>query len=368
MIQSRIPLSRRTGAFSMLELLLVLAVVSILAALLFPAFARMRDQRAETDLTTSQQIFQTYFLYAADYDNGTAEPGARLRPYLVPSSHLPDQGFLSPGAPQHLRRFGYLNPNLAGGNNLLSWGHGPIMVSASVTAIFWGTQWNTPAFVLDKISGVDAWYQGEGGSKFSQSVNEYKGSNGQVGGALAYSGHYIDLSTAPTTGDNNKQISDEVCRMIGDQVATNGTGYYPVYIDQPVAASSGYLAWHDGAVCNGRTIQYAFFYDMTGIDIAQQVYPKKKAPNHSSQLTTLAYAMGHELSEARSDPQPSSGWSSNQLGENGDACAWAITPNIVTFTNGTQWLLQGNWSNKAYLTGTGYANSNGDKGCYMGPN
>jgi len=33
---------------------------------------------------------------------------------------------------------------------------------------------------------------------------------------------------------------------------------------------------------------------------------------------------------------------------------------------GTQWKIQGEWSNNAYNTGTGYPNSSGQKGCLDG--
>ena len=39
---------------------------------------------------------------------------------------------------------------------------------------------------------------------------------------------------------------------------------------------------------------------------------------------------------------------------------------LVTFSNGTQWKIQGEWSNAAYTAGTGYPNSSGQKGCLSG--
>ena len=38
----------------------------------------------------------------------------------------------------------------------------------------------------------------------------------------------------------------------------------------------------------------------------------------------------------------------------------------VTFPNGSRWKLQGEWSNAAYTTGTGYPNSSGQRGCLDG--
>jgi hypothetical protein len=38
----------------------------------------------------------------------------------------------------------------------------------------------------------------------------------------------------------------------------------------------------------------------------------------------------------------------------------------LTLTNGSQWKIQGNWSNYAYNSGTGYPSSSGLKGCIDG--
>ena len=39
---------------------------------------------------------------------------------------------------------------------------------------------------------------------------------------------------------------------------------------------------------------------------------------------------------------------------------------LVTLSNGSQWKVQGNWSNTAFTAGTGYANRSGQKGCLSG--
>jgi hypothetical protein len=39
---------------------------------------------------------------------------------------------------------------------------------------------------------------------------------------------------------------------------------------------------------------------------------------------------------------------------------------LVTFKNGIQWKIQGEWSNNAYNTNIGYPNSAGQNGCLAG--
>jgi hypothetical protein len=74
----------------------------------------------------------------------------------------------------------------------------------------------------------------------------------------------------------------------------------------------------------------------------------------------------HELAEARSDPASPGAWYDSSGAENGDKCAWTFGAPLVNFTNGTQWKLQGEWSNAAYSAGRGYPNSAGQRGCLSG--
>jgi hypothetical protein len=40
----------------------------------------------------------------------------------------------------------------------------------------------------------------------------------------------------------------------------------------------------------------------------------------------------------------------------------------VTFSDGTNWKIQGNWSNYAFSNNLGYANKSGQHGCIDGTN
>ena len=81
----------------------------------------------------------------------------------------------------------------------------------------------------------------------------------------------------------------------------------------------------------------------------------------------MANVSGHELSEARTDPR-NGGWYDSSGAENGDKCAWTFGSPDLSFSNGSIWKIQGNWSNKAYDGNTGYPNSSGQNGCIDGGN
>lgn len=61
-------MTKRAG-FTLIELLVVIAIIAILAAILFPVFARAREQARQTVcVSNSRQIGTALMLYSQDYD------------------------------------------------------------------------------------------------------------------------------------------------------------------------------------------------------------------------------------------------------------------------------------------------------------
>jgi prepilin-type N-terminal cleavage/methylation domain-containing protein len=72
---------RRSNAFTLLELLVVIAIIAILAAILFPVFAQAREKaRQAACLSNMKQIGIGLIMYASDYDS------------QYPPSQLPSSG------------------------------------------------------------------------------------------------------------------------------------------------------------------------------------------------------------------------------------------------------------------------------------
>ena len=143
---------------------------------------------------------------------------------------------------------------------------GKIMPTVVSKAIFWGTSWANASFAGDKISGIDIWYTGHDGSNYAKTVDEYTGTNGQVGSnGLTHQGHVVDTSTA----SGGIAYIDNSCRGVqADQRwkhrrGSNGNGYYPVYSDVK-RGNAGYCAWHSVGTCNGTPVQFAFFFNLDG--------------------------------------------------------------------------------------------------------
>ena len=61
--------ARRRQTFTLIELLVVIAIIAILAAILFPVFARAREQARKTAcLSNLKQIGTALLMYCQDYD------------------------------------------------------------------------------------------------------------------------------------------------------------------------------------------------------------------------------------------------------------------------------------------------------------
>lgn len=238
---------------------------------------------------------------------------------------------------------------------LMTYHGGKIMPVANTEAIFWGLGWNSNPG--DKITGMDSWYQGFGNSTYAAASNEYTGTNGQVTSTSNYAGHVVDGS-ASSGGGNTSAILAEVCKVIRNP-DTSGNGYYAVYSDTK-RGGANYCAYHSAGTCGGVSLQFAFFFNVDGDSGCSS---GDTSGLHSEGLSAIANTSAHELSEARSDPSKPGAWYDGSGQENGDKCAYIYPSSLVTFSNGSRWKVQGEWSNHAYSAGTGYPNSSGQKGC-----
>ncbi len=248
-----------------------------------------------------------------------------------------------------------------GSSPLMTYHGAKILATANTQVILLGSQLERIAVLCGRtrLPAWISWYNGFSLSDYAKASDEYTQSDGtHVGPSSSYLGHIVDTSTA-TGGSKTSAILAEVCKVVSPD--TTGNGYYAVYTDVKRGHAS-YCAWHSAGSCGGVPVQFAFFFDLDG-DAGCD--PADTSGLHSQGLAALANVSGHEFSEARTDPSLAA-WYDSSGSENGDKCAWTFGAPLVTFTNGVQWKIQGEWSNAAYSAGTGYPNSSGQKGCLSG--
>ena len=225
----------------------------------------------------------------------------------------------------------------------LTWHGGRVQHgTTNVYPIYWGSSWTSPG---DKITGLKTFYSGVGGSMYANTNTEYNDGSGNVSSSVSFASDVTDLSAAPSRAPSTTDVLNEVAKLYPQPIAY---AYYPVYIDQP-RGNAGYCAWHSSGTIGGVPVQFAFFFKL---DNDPGCDPQSSAP-HSQGLNALANVTGHELSEMLTDPQLNA-WFDSAGSENADKCAWTFGSSLLTFRNGSQWKIQGNWSNAAYNRGAGY--------------
>jgi hypothetical protein len=239
-----------------------------------------------------------------------------------------------------------------GGSPLLLNHGGTVLTNAKTEAIFWG-DWSSPQ---DKVSGLDSFFAGLGGSNFAATSDEYVGTNGQVTSTSTYLGHVFDTSAAPRKALTTAQALAEVCKVVP---TPDPYAIYFLYTSTG-AGSATYCSWHASGTCgNGMPVLVAYMPNLDGIAGCD---PGDTTSGHSQGLAALANQTSKVFSGARTNPRQSTWYdSSNQ--ENGDKCAWSFPPSLDTLSNGSTWKLQMEWSNAAYTAGTGRNNLSGQPGC-----
>src|SRR5689334_6607708 len=113
------------------------------------------------------------------------------------------------------------NPNASpfgGGNGRspnLTYHNGPILTTTTVKPIFWGTKWADSTYVDDKITGLNKFYMGVGGTDYAKTNTEYTSTTSQVTATVASGTPLVDSTAGPTKAPATSTILSEVCKMIG---------------------------------------------------------------------------------------------------------------------------------------------------------
>ena len=228
---------------------------------------------------------------------------------------------------------------------------GNVMITPTSYSIFWGS------YGTDIQSGMATFFNGFSGSSIANDSDEYYGTtNGYVSGKTVNGAVYQDSTTPPKRALSTSGAVAEACKISNNNPDPNGL--YFIFTSTG-AGHVSYCAWHSWGTCsNGAQVQVAYMPNISGISGCN---PNSTVSGQSEGLAALANVTSHEYSEAITDPR-GTGWTDSSGAENGDKCAWSFHNN-VTFSNGSVWKLQMEWSNNAYNSGTGYANTSGQLGC-----
>jgi hypothetical protein len=255
-------------------------------------------------------------------------------------------------------RLNYAKTTARRSSTNMTYHSGALLAASKTMAIFWGSEWSTTSFQGDKVSGLDSFFTGFGGSRYAAIVDEYSGGGQTMTSQSTYLGHTFDPTAAPKGALTTTQAVTEACKITGNN--PDPKALYLIYTSTG-AGNANYCAWHSWGSCGSKPIQVAYMPNLDGVAGCN---PSDTWTTHSEGLSALANVTAHELEETITDPQ-GTGWYDGAGSEIGDKCAWSFNA-PVTFANGSTWKLQEEWSNKAYSAGTGLANLSGQKGCAQG--
>jgi hypothetical protein len=236
---------------------------------------------------------------------------------------------------------------------------GAVLVASKTFAIYWGSDWNTPSFAGDKITGLTSFLQGWNGSAYAGALTEYSGQNGQITAASTFLGSVIDPSTAPSADPGDAALIAEVASLVP---IPDPETLYLIYVPTP-RGTAPFCGFHTFGTYKRHPVQIAWFFNLDG-DAGCD--PHDTFTTHSQGLSALANVTAHELAETITDPRLLGWYAMAGTGEIGDKCAFVFGANTVTFPNSTTWHVQSEWSNQAYNAATGALNRNQEPGCVSG--
>jgi len=261
---------------------------------------------------------------------------------LAPSALAQKNNELNNPLPKHFptkaRYVRELAGKPTGGSSNLTYHGGPVITSAKVVPIFWGSAWSGSS-VATSLSGYIAQF---GGNGEYNTITQYSGIlKSSLGGNAVYD------SSNPPTNVTDAAIQAEVKKLFPSPDAST---IYEVFLPKTSYSSSG-----SSTSCGGTNLQYCAYhgnFSFAGKDVkyASMPYPSCGGCQSSgfNDTQNFEHFVSHETREAVTDPDGTA-WYDRRGYEADDKCAWSPTPftDSTTGTNsgGSAYAYQYEWSN-----------------------
>jgi hypothetical protein len=238
---------------------------------------------------------------------------------------------------------------------LMTLGTGTVLHTLKTQAIYWGPLWTNNAYTRDKITGMERFLNGYSNSSYAKLASEYGDKIGPAVSVSTHLGYKIDGTAVPANPTPTELVS-KICKLTNN--SPDKDAIYLVYT--PNKLVNNVCGWHGWGNCaNGKTILMAYIPDVD----TPACSAKDTTTGNSSGLAAMANITAHELLETITNPRNNLSWMDASKSEIADKCNWVFPASLTRLTNGSRWKLQTQWSNAAYLKGSGMPNSAGQKGC-----
>jgi hypothetical protein len=208
-----------------------------------------------------------------------------------------------------------------GGNNLVNHG-GPVITSAKVVSIFWGSEWGSqqnPSSLANAMLGFFSQFGSNGEyNVITQYSNIQLTSLGQV--------YWVDTANPPTAVTDTA-IQNEVINYFGQGHAWDASTIYEVFLPSTSYSTSG-----GSTSCGGPNLQYCAYhgnFNWQGHDVkySSMPYPSCGGCQWTGWTTAqnFDHFACHETREAVTDPDLNA-WYDRRGNEADDKCAWSPSP------------------------------------------
>ena len=222
-----------------------------------------------------------------------------------------------------------------GGQPLINHG-GPVLTSAKVVSIFWGTEWGSQSSPSALASAMLGFFAQFGSTPEYNTITQYGVSLTDL-----TQNAWFD-SAAPPTAVTDTAIQNEVIKYFNAGHAWDASTIYEVFLPSTSYSTSG------GATsCGGPNLQYCAYHGnfaWTGHDVKYSSMPYPSCGGCQWPGWTTAQNFDHfachETREAVTDPDLNA-WYDRRGNEADDKCAWSPNPFIGTGGYGYQY----EWSN-----------------------
>jgi hypothetical protein len=231
-----------------------------------------------------------------------------------------------------------------GSRQNLTYHGGPVITSAHVVTIFWGSEWTTTAGAA-RATSINNFVGKYGTSGEYNVITQYSGIQKS---SLAV-GTWTDTTNAVPKNATDANIQAEASRYIAAH------GFDPSAIYEVFLPSTSYSSDGSSTSCGGPSLAYCAYhgnFSSGGNDVryGSMPYPSCGGCQSTgfSDTQNIEHFISHETREAVTDPDGTAWWD-RQGNEADDKCAWSPAPftdsSVGTNQDGTPFAYQYEWSN-----------------------
>ena len=220
--------------------------------------------------------------------------------------------------------------------------HGGPLIATPTIYIIWYGNWNqtngsdNPAgqqIVRDFVNNI-------GGSPYFLLNTSYSAGGYNITGLVLNGGETTDTGSAGTRLRDSSILNIVNNAISGGKLPYDANGVYFVLTSSNISEQSGfctrYCGWHTANNGSVGHLRYSFVSNANRCLSACAA--QTTSPNGNAGVDGMISVIAHELEEATSDPDPTSGWADSGGSENADKCAW-------TFGHAQYQVGNGSWAN-----------------------